>query len=392
MSYNATDHHLIKKHWLTHLAYVLITMACFLIHSTQALEPLSPPQSTIYFAMESRSIDGPVVNSAIVKRMVDTLVCRLTGHPTPSAAWASLVKPTDRVGIKVAASGGSIGGTRTEIVNAVAVGLREAGIPASNIIVWDRNKDDLLTAGFSIDSPNYRLRWTDPDGYDPQSKVTAPVVGRLIWGDSKFGINDGSPVERLLAANEQLSSTSHYSKILSQQIDKVINIPSLMDSFLTGLNGAIANMTIPNIDNWRRFTREPDHGDPYLAEIYADAMIRDKVVLTILDGLRLQYAGGPFPNPGFLLDHHTIFMSRDPVAIDATAGRLIDENRAISKLPSLEKSTRWLESASHIGLGRHLEQEIALIAVPTSSSSNTHLRLNTPVDAAPLPHPLEQKH
>ncbi len=329
--------------------------------------------------MDSNSVAGTAVNTRIVQRMVDALVCRLTGTNSPAAAWATLVKPTDRVGIKVAASGGAVGGTRPAVVEAVARGLRAAGIPASNIIVWDRNKSDLLAAGFSTDSPLYRLRWTDHlDGYDPQSQVTAPVIGRLIWGDSKFGIDDGSPVERLLSGGEQLSSTSHYSKILSQQVDKVVNIPSLMDSFLTGINGAIANMTIPNIDNWRRFTREPDHGDPYLAEIYADAMIHDKIVLTILDALRLQYAGGPFPNPGFLIDHHTLFMSSDPVAIDSTAIRLIDENRAISKLPSLEKSTHWIKSASHIGLGKHLEQDISLIAVPVRSPSPTILKSNAP--------------
>lgn len=341
-------------------------------------QPAAPPsKSKVYFAMDPNAVSGSAVNARIVKRMVDALVCRITGTHTPAAAWATLVKPTDRIGIKVAASGGSVGGTRPEVVDAVATGLREAGVPASNIIVWDRNKTDLLEAGFSTDSPHYRLRWTSHhDGYDPHSQVTAPVIGRLIWGDSQFGIDDGSPVERLLSGGEQLSSTSHYSKILSQQVDKVINIPSLMDSFLTGINGAIVNMTIPNIDNWRRFTREPDHGDPYLAEIYADAMIHEKVLLTILDGLRLQYAGGPFPNPGFLIDHHSLFMSRDPVAIDATATRLIDENRAISKLPSLEKSTRWIESASRIGLGNHLENDISLVAVPVRSTSHTILKSN----------------
>ena len=117
-------------------------------------------------------------------------------------------------------------------------------------------------------------------------------------------------------------------------------------------------------------------------------MIRGKVVLTILDGLRLQYAGGPFSNPNFVIDHQTIFMGRDPVAIDATAVRLIDENRAISKLPSLEKSTRWLESASHIGLGKHLEKDIALIAVPTYSATNTVLKTKAPdAHATPVPSP-----
>jgi uncharacterized protein (DUF362 family) len=322
-------------------------------------------QAEVFYAMETSSLgQRRIPNPAVVRRMVNNLVCAVTGKPTPEAAWASLVKPSERVGIKVAASGGAVSGTHPAVVKAIASGLASAGVPPSNIIVWDRNLDDLLAAGYSKNDPLYRLRWVaTATGYDKASQVTAPVIGRLIYGDSSFGDRKGSRMEDLLSGGDQLSSTSYYAKVLSQEVDKVINVPSLTDSFLTGVNGALANMTLPNLDNWRRFTRSPDFGDPYLAEIYADAMIHGKVVLTILDALVLQYAGGPFPNPGFLIDHHTIFVSRDPVAIDATALRLLNENRTPSRLPSLDKMTLWLESASAIQLGKNREEDIDLIHV-----------------------------
>ena len=323
------------------------------------------PKSTVFYAMETASRPaGLGVNAAVVRRMVDNLVCASTGKPNPAAAWASLVKPSDRVGIKVASSGRAVSGTHPAVVDAIAAGLAAAGVPPSNIIVWDRNAGDLLATVFKPKSPLYRLRWIDPStGYDPKSIVTAPVLGRLIWGDSKFGDREGSSMVDVLGTGEQLSSTSCWAKILSAEVDKVVNVPSLQDSFHTGLNGALANMALANLDNWRRFARAPEHGDPYLAEIYADAMIRDKVVLTILDALVLQYAGGPLPNPGFLVEYHTIFASKDPVAIDATALRLLDENRTPSKLPSLVDMTRWLESASALGLGNCRDEEIDLVRV-----------------------------
>lgn len=324
-----------------------------------------PPKSAVFYAMETASLrPGREVNPAVVRRMVDNLVCAVTGKHNAATAWASLVKPADRVGIKVAASGGAVSGTHPAVVDAIAAGLISAGVLPSNIIVWDRNSEDLLAAGFRLKSPLYRLRWTDPaKGYDTKAVVTAPVLGRLIWGDSKFGDRGNGTVVDTLGSGEQLSSTSHWSKILSAEVDKVVNVPSLQDSFHSGVNGALANMALPNLDNWRRFARSPEYGDPYLAEIYADAMIRDKVVLTILDGLVLQYAGGPFPNPGFLLEYNTIFASKDPVAIDATAVRLLDENRAPSKLSPLENMTRWLESASALDLGNFEEGKIDLIRV-----------------------------
>lgn len=343
----------------------ILFAACIALLVADLASAQDAGKAKVFYAMETSSLaPRRVPNPAVVRRMVDNLVCAATGKPTPAAAWASLVKASDRVGIKVAASGGAVSGTHPAVVKAIAAGLISAGVQPSNIIVWDRNLADLLAAGYSRNDPLYRLRWVDTaTGYDKKSQVTAPVIGRLIWGDSAFGDRTSSRMEDILAGGEQLSSTSYYAKVLSQEVNKVVNVPSLTDSFLTGVNGALANMTLPNLDNWRRFTRSPDFGDPYLAEIYADAMIHDKVVLTILDALVLQYAGGPFPNPGFLTEHHTIFVSRDPVAVDATAVRLLNENRILSRLPSLDKMTLWLQSASAINLGKNSEEDIELIRI-----------------------------
>ena len=120
---------------------------------------------------------------------------------------------------------------------------------------------------------------------------------------------------------------------------------------MTGLNGAIAGMVLFNIDNWRRFTTPPSFGDPYVSEIYAGEMIAGKVILTILDALFLQYAGGPFPNPAQTMENTTIFASYDPVAIDFTARGLLDEARALHRLPSIKSMTGYIESAAAIGLG-----------------------------------------
>lgn len=346
------------------LTLLFLTCLCARAASAQETE-----KAKVFYAMEASSLtQRRTPNPAVVRRMIDNLVCAVTGKPNPATAWASLVKASDRVGIKVSASGGAVSGTHPAIVKAIASGLVSAGVQPSNIIVWDRNLDDLLGAGYSRNDPLYRLKWVDnATGYDKKSQVTAPVIGRLIWGDSAFGDRTGSRIEDILGGGEQLSSTSYYAKVLTQEVDKVINVPSLTDSFLTGVNGALANMTLPNLDNWRRFTRSPDFGDPYLAEIYADAMIHGKVVLTILDALVLQYAGGPFPNPGFLVEHHSVFVSKDPVAIDATAVRLLNENRTPSRLPSLDKMTRWLQSASEINLGKNREEDVELIRIGAQS-------------------------
>ncbi len=310
-------------------------------------------RSTVFFATDPRVLtDGFTPVPAVVRAMVNDLVMAATRRGTPAAAWRSLVKTSDVVGIKVAAAPGAMGGTHPEVVRAVARGLQEAGVPASRIVVWDRNREDLLAAGYSESDPDFRLAWVNPTtGYDRAATLTAPVLGRLIWGDSKFGEKKGTRLEDMLSTGDQLSSTSYYATVLSQRVTKVINLPSLCDSFMCGLNGALANMTLWNVDNWRRFVREPNFGNPYLAEIYADPMVRDKVVFTIMDGLALQFAGGPFPNPNFTRQNLTIYASTDPVAIDATAMRLIDEYRRANKLPPITPVAGHVETASGMGLG-----------------------------------------
>lgn len=310
-------------------------------------------RSKVYFATDSRSlVDGFTPVPAVVRAMVDAAVMGATGKPTIQAAWASLVSANDVVGIKVAAAPGAMGGTHPAVARAVAQGLQEAGIPSGHIIVWDRSRDDLAAAGFPERDPDFRVQWIDPaTGYDRQAVLTAPVLGRLIWGDSKFGDRKGSRMEDLLSSGVQLSSTSYYAAVLSQKVTKVINVPSMCDSYMCGLNGALANMTLWNVDNWRRFIQEPSFGNPYIAEIYGDPMIRDKVVLTVMDGLAVQFAGGPFPNPNFTRQYFTILASRDPVAVDATVIRLIDEYRMANKLPSALPVAGHIETAASMGLG-----------------------------------------
>jgi uncharacterized protein (DUF362 family) len=342
-------------------ALVLACVFVLLAAARLCAAPDPSPVGKVYRATDPASVPpSRGVNPAITRRMVDSLVLAVTGKPDIAQAWGSLVKASDTVGIKVAASGGAVSGTNPEVVDAIVDGLKTAGIPASRIIVWDRNLSDLLAAGYRRDGSRYQLRWVDPaNGYDTKSQVSAPVLGKLIWGDSGFGEKSGG---RYLNRNgDQLSANSFYSKVLSKEVTKIINVPSLTDSFLTGINGAIANMVLPNLDNWRRFTKPPSYGDPYLAEIYADAIIRDKVVLTVMDGLILQYAGGPAANPGFLLDHFTIYAGRDPVAIDATALTVLDEARKASKLPGLAPMCAWIQSAQTVGLGTADPEKIELI-------------------------------
>src|SRR5207247_130291 len=109
-------------------------------------------------------------------------------------------------------------------------------------------------AGYRPGIDGYQLQAIAPhDGYDPKAVLSAPLLGKLVWGDFDY-TGDITKVP-ILSDTENTSNLSHFSKILSTGVTKVINLPVMSISETNGIAGCIYNMTIPNIDNWRRFAQ-----------------------------------------------------------------------------------------------------------------------------------------
>lgn len=341
-------------------------LAAFMAGTAYADLPPARPEATpslVCFAMEQEAVGpGMSASQAPVSRMVSGLVCAVTGKPTAASAWRSLVKPGEKVGIKVSTQPGPVGGTHPEVARAVVEGLVDAGIKPGDIVVWDRRREDLIRAGYDR-VPGLSLRWIEQgSGFDPRATVSCAAIGQLVYGDLSFK-ESRSSLSDILGPKAQLSNESHLPVILSREIDKVINIPSLCDSTYTGLHGALAGMTLGILDNWRRFGNGRGFADGALAEVYADQRVGGKVVLTIMDGLVLQYAGGPFPSPVNCVAYGALFASRDAVAVDATALRLLDEQRLLSKLPKASDDAGHVEEAGSRGVGNADEQMIRLLRI-----------------------------
>jgi uncharacterized protein (DUF362 family) len=197
-------------------------------------------------------------------------------------------------------------------------------------------------------------------GYEPKAVVTIPAIGELIWGDASYVPHGPSPLEP--GAPAQYSPDSHWSRLICG-LNKIVNIPVMSASEDCGVAGSIYNLTVPNVDNWRRVTAGPDFGDPYLCNLYADSHAGPKVVLTIMDALVAQYGGGPAWQPNYAVHHAALYAGRDPVAIDATALRLIEAWRKEAKLPSVAARAHYLVTAASLGLGNFDESQVDLVPV-----------------------------
>lgn len=322
-------------------------LACFLACASLRAQTI-PNQSIVYSSHDAGAITQYQPNSGRVRAMVNRLVLAVTGEHDLVHAWGSLVSPNDKIGIKISAAGGELFTTHRDIVNAIVDGLVAAGHSRNSIIVWDRSLGGISAAGYRPDQEGYQMKSIAPrDGYDPKAVFTVPLSGNLIWGDLEFRTDRG---KLPFPSEDSTSDDSHFARILSSEVTKVINVPVMSDSGSCGIAGCIYNMTIPNIDNSRRFTQSR-WGHSAIAEIYKMPIVRSKVVLNIMDGLVAQYAGGPQPQPNYAVHHATILASKDPVAIDALAVRQIEEWRARAWLAPITPLAQHVQAAGQLGIG-----------------------------------------
>lgn len=258
--------------------------------------------------------------------------------------WLKFVGTNDTVGIKVFSTPGPASGTRPAVVTAVIHGLRDAGIPADKIIIWDKREDDLRAAGFFklAEKLGVRVAGAVESGYDTNVFYLpdAPVTGTLVWGDFEFGIT-----------NRAVGKKSFVSKLVSQRLTKIISIAPLISENEAGTCGHFYSLALGSIDNTRRFAAAADRLAVALPEIYALPPIGDHVALLITDALLAQYQGGPASYLEFSRPRQELWFSRDPVAIDTIAVKELAKERKRLDLPAVNLNLEIYQNATLLQLG-----------------------------------------
>jgi uncharacterized protein (DUF362 family) len=261
------------------------------------------------------------IQKDILAEMLARAVQELTGLRDAEAAWGSLFKPDDVVGIKVNCLGSRGATTHPEVAHAVADALVRVGLEPSNIIVWDRSTSDLRSSGYTINRSGDGVRvLANDDDWEDEPTITGTFNGRL-------------------------------TKIITRDITALINIPFMKDHQLAGITGALKN-------HYGSFHNPMScHGnrcDPYIADLNGIPAIRNKTRLIVMDALRPQAHGGPGLLREALWDYRGLLVSRDPVAVDAMSWRIIDERRKQMGLPTVAEAGREpvsIVTAAARGLG-----------------------------------------
>ncbi|MDI6783064.1 MAG: DUF362 domain-containing protein [bacterium] len=276
--------------------------------------------------------DG-TVNRSVLAQMVNQGMVHLTGKKSSGDAWKMYFKPTDVVGIKVNCIAGKNMSTRPELVDEIISGLKSAGVKEDNIIIWERTTHELKGVGYIINKDAAGVKCYGTDGnYDEKPTQQGSVNGKL-------------------------------SRILSEKITTLINVPILKDHGAAGVTIAMKNHygSIHNPGEYHR-----TNCDPYCADLNAIPEIKNKTRLIICDAIRALANGGPGDRPKYRFNYQGILFSTDPVAIDYQGWQIIEAQRKEFGLPTLTEQGRppkYIETAAKLGLGTNDPSKMQVIQV-----------------------------
>ena len=310
--------------------------------------PLHETNSSAHIVVvkDDNLLNAFLPDEARVDAAFDRGLKSFTSQTTVSNAWRTLVATNDVVGIKVFSEPGPVSGTRSAVVEAIVNGLIDTGLPKQNIIIWDRHADDLRTAGyFDLGRKlGVRVAGAAEVGYDTNTFYLpdSPVIGQLVWGDMEFGITN---------KDLSLGKKSYVSKLVSQQMTKIISVAPLMNENDAGLCGHFFSLGLGSVDNTRRFEGNPDRLAVALPEIQALPVIGDRVVLYVTDALLAQYEGGPAGYLQFSTIRNELWLGYDPVALDTLALKALMLQRRSLNAPTLPSNFAIYTNAVLLQLG-----------------------------------------
>jgi uncharacterized protein (DUF362 family) len=296
-------------------------------------------------------------------RMIADGILRLTGEKKLRKAWRKFVKPGEKIGLKVNPVAGKLLTTSHAVVQAVVKQLEESGIPRSHIVIWDRREMQLHETGFTNENyPGITIRGTEQQdkegGFFDKDGI---LYGEKNIDKDWFYLADvnGEYDDYTLPYMVNGGKKSYFTKIVTREVDKIINIPILKNAGTT-VTCCMKNLAFGSISNTGRLHKQL--WSETTAQVCAFPPLRDKVVLNIVDGLKGCFDGGPAANPQFLTNYKSILLGSDPVAVDRIAYDMVLAKRREEGVQKRESpnGTKFMIMASGYGLGEADPAKITL--------------------------------
>jgi uncharacterized protein (DUF362 family) len=256
------------------------------------------------------SISGNRVSQLIVGRMLNEGMKELTGESSPAAAWQRFIEPHDVVGIKINSSGAPVCYSSPEIVREIIAALRSIGVSAQNIVVFDRYSYEIEMGSYQALVPvGTQLVGIECGAFDASRYDFDVYCDADFFGESE--------------------TRSFLAKVVTQEVTKIINVPTMKDHAASGVTGCLKNLGYGCFNNVARTHQQPyTFTDPFIGYLCSTEPLRSKAVLNIMDGMREVWHGGPLTsNWEFVYEAKTLFIGTDPVGMDTVELEAIEKKR-----------------------------------------------------------------
>lgn len=268
---------------------------------------------------------------------------------------------TGRVGLKVYTNSGSGIATSPELLRAVIAALEERGFERSNLFILDMDEQFLRQAGIF---PLLSERRSDFEGVPVYALQSGAYYDEVWFYDSPLPPRQYERgVLADLRKDLQVSDEDRKSFLatpLLLGLDFWINLPVAVHHRGVGVSGAMANPSIWACSNNERFHDNPANAPLVAAEIAAIPELQAGWVFSILSLEKYQYIGGHGFRSLYTESEPRLWMSSDPVALDALMLRRMNAARRSKSLPEMTDPLPLLEYGRALGMGVHRAEAIRI--------------------------------
>lgn len=277
-----------------------------------------------------------------------------------------------RVGLKVYANSGPGLATPTALVEGVILALEQRGFARQSLFIIDASEAGLRVNGFL--PPLSRM---NVDGYFFNGVEVIPLDRGLSFDptwyyDNPLPRQDFTPIapsdeeagsrpsEATEAGTDRISLLA---KPLLQHVDFWINFPVVTDHPTLGVNGALANGTLWAVSNRDRFFNSPANGPIAVAEIAAIPELVRGWFLNFLSLEQYQFIGGPIFNSLYTRSEPLLWLSTDPLALDALMTDRINAARVKAGFDPLHSALPILDYAQTLSVGLAQRDRLQILPV-----------------------------
>ena len=259
------------------------------------------------------------------KEMLQRALQEMTGKPELAEAVKLFVHPDDKVCVKVNGIALQNMSTNKELVLPFVQAMIDSGVPATNITLLEQYP------GFMNGTRIYAK--------------TVPAGVSVVWHTNKDATMDW----------RDIPGTQRHTKFVRALTEStaLINFALIKDHSICGYTGALKNMTHGCSVNPQDF--HDHHASPQIAILSAQDVLRSRLRLCVIDGFKVMAHGGPlYKHPEYVTPHEAVYVSTDPVAVDAVGWDIVEKARAKFRLKSLTDEGRppaYIHAAADLGVG-----------------------------------------